>query len=265
VPVSSRPVFVADQLPSEGAQTLLDGPEGRHAATVRRLRAGELLILTDGQGELALCEVLDTGRDRVRLRVLRRASEPAPALRVTLVQALIKGQRGELAVELAVEAGIDAVVPWRAARCVAQWDPGPREAKALARWRQTAREAAKQSRRAWFPSVADPVSTTALGQRCAAAAGCLVLHERAPEALPSVPLPSAGELVLVVGPEGGLTADELTTLTVAGGRPVRLGPTILRSSSAGAVALGAIGALSKRWSLRHSGDIWTGQPRVALH
>ena len=244
---------------------MLDGPEGRHAATVRRLRAGERLMLTDGQGQLAVCEVLDTGRDQLRLRVLRRGSDPAPALHVTLAQALIKGQRGELSVELAVEAGVDAIVPWRAARCVAQWDAGPREAKALARWRQTAREAAKQSRRAWFPPVAAPVGITALEQRCAAAAGCLVLHERATEALPSVSLPRMGELLLIVGPEGGITEAELATLTAAGGRPVRLGPTVLRSSSAGAVALGAIGALSKRWVLRHSGDIWTDCPRIALH
>jgi 16S rRNA (uracil1498-N3)-methyltransferase len=113
--------------------------------------------------------------------------------------------------------------------------------------------------------VAEPVSTTVLAQRCAAAAGCLVLHEGATEPLPSVPLPRAGELLLIVGPEGGLTEAELVTLTAAGGRPVRLGPAVLRSSSAGVVALGAIGALSRRWTLRHSGDIWPAGPRIALH
>lgn len=253
--MSSLPMFLAGQLPTEGAEMLLEGPEGRHAATVRRVRTGECLTLTDGAGELALCEVLETGRDRLRLRVVRRGSEPAPSLHVTLAQALVKGERAELAVELAVEAGVDAVVPWRAARCVARWDGGPRGAKALARWRETAREAAKQSRRAWVPPVAEPVSTVALGQRCAAAAGCLVLHESASEILPSVLLPAAGELVLIVGPEGGITEAELAALTAAGGRPVRLGPGVLRSSSAGSVALGAIGALSQRWTLRHSGDI----------
>ncbi|MGH3539376.1 MAG: RsmE family RNA methyltransferase, partial [Pseudonocardiaceae bacterium] len=124
----------------------------------------------------------------------------------------------------------------------------PRGAKALCRWRQAAREAAKQSRRGWFPEVAEPLDTTALGQRCAAAAACLVLHESAAQPLPMVALPAAGELLLVVGPEGGITDVELATLTAAGGRPVRLGRGVLRSSSAGAVALGAIGALSQRWS-----------------
>jgi 16S rRNA (uracil1498-N3)-methyltransferase len=263
--VSSLPLFFAGQLPSEGAETMLDGPEGRHAATVRRLRSGERLVLTDGRGELALCEVVDTGRDRLRLRALRRRTEPAPALRVTLVQALVKGSRGELAVELATEAGVDAVLPWRAARCVAQWEEGPRGDKALSRWRDTAREAAKQSRRGWFPEVAGPVGTTELAQRCAAAAGCLVLHESATDPLSSAALPACGQLLLVVGPEGGITQAELATLTAAGGRPVRLGPGVLRSSSAGAVALGAIGALSLRWSLRHWGDLCPDDLREGLH
>lgn len=245
--MSTLPVFLAEQLPPEGAETMLDGPQGRHAATVRRLRVGERLMLTNGRGELALCDVLHAGRDRLQLRVLRRASEPAPALRVTLAQALVKGQRGELSVELATEAGVDAVLPWRATRCVARWDEGPRGAKALSRWRETAREAAKQSRRGWFPEVAEPVSLSELGQRCAAAAGCLVLHESATDPLPTVPLPAAGELLLVVGPEGGITEAELASLTAVGGRPVRLGPAVLHSSSAGAVALGAISALSQRW------------------
>jgi 16S rRNA (uracil1498-N3)-methyltransferase len=246
--VSSLPVFLAEQLPCVGGETTLDGPEGRHAATVRRLRAGESLILTDGCGELAVCEVLDAGRAQLRLKVLRRESQLAPVLRVTLAQALVKGPGGELSVELATEAGVDAVLPWRADRCVARWDDGPRGARALSRWRQAAQEAAKLSRRGWFPEVADPVDTNVLGQRCTAAAGCLVLHERATEPLTAVALPTAGELLVVVGPEGGITNSELATLTAAGGRPVRLGSGILRSCSAGIVALGAINALSRRWS-----------------
>lgn len=258
-------MFFSGQLPPEGTETILDGPEGRHAATVRRLRVGEHLVLSDGCGGLARCEVLDTGRDRLRLRVLGRRDEPAPALRVTLAQALVKGERGELAVELATEAGVDAVLPWRASRCVARWEEGPRGAKALSRWRETARQAAKQARRGWFPEVAEPVDTAMLAQRCAAAAGCLVLHETATDSLPSVPLPVLGELLLVVGPEGGITEAELTTLAAAGGRLVRLGSGVLRSSSAGVVALGAIGALSRRWTLRHSGGTWCDRTEIELH
>src|ERR687894_1105536 len=174
--MSSLPVFLAGQLPPEGTETILDGPEGRHAATVRRLRAGERLMLSDGRGGLAVCEVLDTGRDQLRLWVLHRRTEPAPALRVTLAQALVKGERGELAVELATEAGVDAVLPWRASRCVARWEAGPRGDRALARWRTTAREAAKQARRPWLPAGEEPVTTAALAQRGAAGPVALGLH-----------------------------------------------------------------------------------------
>lgn len=245
----SLPVFSSAVLPPEGATALLDGPEGRHAAAVRRIRTGEQLLLSDGGGGLARCEVLAAHRDSLDLRVLRRWREPPPALRVTLAQALVKGDRGELAVELATEAGVDALLPWRAQRCIARWDEGPRGAKALQRWRETARQAAKQARRAVVPEVGGAVDTVELAERCRAAAVALVLHEGATQPLPSVALPGEGEVLLVVGPEGGITDAELATLRAAGARPVRLGPQVLRASTAGAVALGALGALTARWAM----------------
>ncbi len=168
----------------------------------------------------------------------QRVVEPAPSPRVTLVQALAKGDRGELAVELATEVGVDAIVPWAAERCIVKWD-ADRGPKALARWRSTAHEAAKQSRRAWFPEVTDPVRTPDVaglpGQ-------LLVLHEDATEALSSVEL--TGDVVLVVGPEGGIGADELAVL---GGTPVRLGSSVLRTSTAGAAAIAVVSARTRRW------------------
>jgi 16S rRNA (uracil1498-N3)-methyltransferase len=244
--VTTLPVFLVARLPDTD-HGVLDGPEGRHAATVRRLRAGESLVLSDGSGGLANCTVQTVDRDSVGLAVLRRWTEPRPQPRVVLAQALVKGDRGELAVELATEAGVDEVLPWRAQRCVARWEDGPRGDKALARWRTTAREAAKQARRAWCPSVGEPVDTAALAVRAGQADLAVVLHESADRGLVDVPLPAAGDLLLVVGPEGGITDDELDTLAAAGALPVRLGPTVLRSSTAGAVALGALGALTRRW------------------
>jgi 16S rRNA (uracil1498-N3)-methyltransferase len=243
--VTGLPVFLVEDLPGVGP-AVLGGEEGRHAA-VRRLRPGEELVLSDGRGGMALCAATRVDRDALGLDVRRHWHEPAPRPRVVLAQALVKGDRGELAVELATEAGVDAVLPWRAARCVARWDDGPRGAKALARWRATAREAAKQARRAWLPAVEEPVGTKALAERAAAAAGALVLHEAATEPLASVDLPEHGDLLLVVGPEGGITDDELATLTGAGARAVRLGTTVLRASTAAAVALGALGVLTRRW------------------
>lgn len=224
---------------------------------MRRTRVGERLLLGDGRGGLADAEVTSVGRDSLRLAVLGRRTVPAPCPTVTLAQALVKGDRGELAVELATEAGVDAVLPWRAARCVARWDDGPRGDKALARWRSTVLSATKQSRRAWLPEVGEPVGTSALAARCAAADAALVLHESAGESIAAavrellpaevVVAPRGVELVLVVGPEGGITEDELASLCAVGARPVRLGPEVLRASTAAAVALGALGVLTGRW------------------
>lgn len=237
------PLFLLDAIP-DGGQVVLDGPEGRHAATVKRLRPGEAVLLGDGRGVVAPAVVAGVGRDVVELTVTDRTVVPAPSPRVVVAQALVKGDRGELAVELATEAGVDALVPWTAARCVARWAGD----KGLARWQRTAREAAKQARRAWVPPVAEPVTTRELAARVAAADCALVLHEAATAALTEVDLPAAGEILLAVGPEGGITDDELGLLTAAGAQPVRLGPEVLRASTAAAVALGAIGVLTGRWA-----------------
>ena len=241
------PLFLLAELPA-GDHAVLDGPEGRHAATVKRLRPGEEVLLGDGRGQLAHAVVAATGRDVVDLTIGSRCSVAAPSPRVVVAQALVKGERGELAVELATEAGVDALVPWQAARCVARWAEGARGDKGLARWRATAREAAKQARRAWVPPVAEPVSTRALAARVADVACAVVLHESATAALAEVTLPAEGEVLLIVGPEGGITDDELGVLTGAGATAVRLGPEVLRASTAAAVALGALGGLTRRWS-----------------
>ncbi|MCO1656654.1 16S rRNA (uracil(1498)-N(3))-methyltransferase [Pseudonocardia humida] len=245
--MSTAPLFLVESVPASGP-LLLDGPEGRHAAAVKRLRVGEAVLVADGRGGLGRAEVVAVAKDAVELVVAGRTALAPPAVRVTLAQALVKGDRGELAVELATEAGVDEVLPWKAARCIARWEPGPRGDKALARWRATVREAAKQARRAWVPSVGEPLTTAALAARVAAADLALVLHESATVGLAELDLPAAGELLLVVGPEGGLSDGEIAELTAAGARAVRLGPEVLRASTAAAVALGALGALTGRWA-----------------
>jgi 16S rRNA (uracil1498-N3)-methyltransferase len=243
--VTTRPVFLVDALP-DGASTVLDGAEGHHAATVRRLRAGEELVLADGVGGVADCVVTGPAPGGLRLAVtaVRRLAPPEP--RFVLVQALAKGDRGELAVELAVELGVDEVVPWAAVRSVVRWE-GPRGQRSLERWRSTARAAAKQSRRAWLPAVAEPASTRDVAGLIGAAAGALVLHEAAEVPLASAPLPKAGDLLLIVGPEGGLDDAELAAFTAAGATAVRLGAPVLRTSTAGAAALAALSLRTGRW------------------
>ncbi len=237
----SNPVFLADDL--SGAHVLLTGPEGHHAATVRRLRTGEVVDVVDGLGTRATCVVTGVAKDLVRLDVTARSSEQAPAPRLVLAQALAKGDRGELAVELATEVGVDQIVPWTAARCVQQWH-GERGERSLEKWRSTAREAAKQSRRAWWPVVSEPQRLAGLA---ALPGQLLVLHASAAQPLTGIDLAADGDVVLIVGPEGGLTSDELDALVEAGAAVVRLGRSVLRTSTAGAAAAAVVSARTGRW------------------
>jgi 16S rRNA (uracil1498-N3)-methyltransferase len=230
-----------------GAGFVLDGDEGRHAATVRRIRAGERIDLADGDGVIAHCEVSVAGRDRLDLRVDGVERLPAPNLRLALAQALAKGGRDEQAVETATEVGVDLVLPWQAGRSVVRWQ-GERGERARHRWETIAREAAKQSRRAWVPGVEPARTTSALARRSAESALALVLHEAAERPLLDVELPAAGELLVIVGPEGGIGDDELGVLAGAGALSVRLGPEVLRASTAGPVALGWLAARTGRWA-----------------
>jgi 16S rRNA (uracil1498-N3)-methyltransferase len=245
-------LFYIDALPETGELAVVDGDAGFHAATVRRIRRGETLILGDGAGGLARCAVEESGRDGLQARVVDRWQIPPAQPPVTVVQALPKTERSELAIELATEAGADSFVAWRAARCVARWE-GSRAEKGLRRWRAVARAAAEQSRRAHIPSVDGVLTTESLSQRIsdAVASGAsvlvLVLHESAGAHLKDLPLAQAKSVMLVVGPEGGIARDELAALTDAGAVAVRLGPTVLRTSTAAAVALGALGVLTSRW------------------
>jgi 16S rRNA (uracil1498-N3)-methyltransferase len=244
-------LFYIDAVPQTGELAVVGGDEGFHAATVRRIRRGEQLVLGDGVGGLARCVVEQTGRDGLQARVLDRWQVPPVQPPVTVVQALPKAERSELAIELATEAGADALVAWQAARCVARWE-GARAEKGLRRWRAVTRAAAQQSRRAHIPSVDGVLSTAALSQRIGEAVQSggtvLALHESAAGQLTDLGLAQAKSVMLVVGPEGGIAPDELAAVTEAGALAVRLGPTVLRTSTAAAVALGALGVLTPRWN-----------------
>ncbi|CAL9412869.1 Ribosomal RNA small subunit methyltransferase E [Nocardiopsis dassonvillei] len=242
------PVFLADTVDPAADTVTLTGPEGHHASAVRRIRAGEAVDLTDGRGLRLRCTVVDTGRDHIVCRVLERTEEPAPHPRLTVVQALAKGDRGEAAVEMMTEAGVDAVVPWSAERSITRWK-GDRAAKSLAKWRATAREAAKQARRARFPEVAEPADRAAVADLLAAADLGVVLHEDASLRLSEVEVPDGGGtgVVLVVGPEGGFSDAELDAFEAAGAVRALLGSSVLRTSTAGVAALAVLQARTGRW------------------
>ena len=233
----SLPVHVVPALGgvAVGDEVTVEGDEAHHAVAVRRLRVGERVVLTDGAGVSVVAVVSSTGK-RVFAAVAEevRASD-APEPEVVVVQAIPKGDRGELAVEVLTEVGAARIVPWAATRSVAVWK-GERAAKSLTRWRSTAREAAKQARRSWFPAVAELASTAEVEGLVRGADLAVVLHEEATGPLAALDVPAAGRIVVVVGPEGGLTDEEVAAFVAAGAVSVRLGAEVLRPSPAGLAA-----------------------------
>ena len=241
------PVFWTDRLDAGvGQRVTLEGDEGRHAVAVRRLRVGEELVIGDGNGRSVVAQIEEVAKNSLVAVVSEVRERQAPEPRITVVQAIPKGDRGELAVEMLTEVGVDRIVPWAASRCVAVWR-GERAAKSLAKWRSTAREAAKQARRDFVPEVTEVVTTADLVAMVGEADVAMVLHESATSGITALEAPATGEIVLVVGPEGGVSPDELEALGSAGAHVVRLGESVLRTSTAGVVAAGVVLAGTDRW------------------
>lgn len=230
-----------------GSTVTVEGDEAHHAVVVRRLRVGERVALTDGRGTSVVGEVASTGKRAFTTVAATVSSVPPPEPRIVVVQALPKGDRGELAVEVLTEVGVAAIVPWAAARSVAVWK-GERAARSLGRWRSTAREAAKQARRTWLPDVQELATIAGVVELVTSADLAVVLHEEATGTLAGLDVPDSGVVVVVVGPEGGLAPEEVAALEAAGARPVRLGAEVLRTSTAGVAAVSALLARTPRWS-----------------
>lgn len=245
--MTTPPLFhvPADRL--DAAVVTLDGAEGRHAARVRRIRAGERVQLSDGAGRRVLCEVTGVAPDALTCTVLDRTDVPRPEPWLVVVQALVKGDGAERAVETMTEAGVDEIVPWQADRSIVRWR-GDRAEKSSRRWRETATQAAKQARRAWTPVVTDVAGTGELTARVRSAAAAYVLDGDDGRPPPTLDPPVSGEVVVVVGPEGGIAPGEMDAFAAAGAEPLRLGPTVLRSATAGTVAAAVLLARTPRWA-----------------
>lgn len=243
--LDGAPLFLVESLPDTDELTV-DGAEGRHAVEVLRLTPGERVRVGDGQGVVAEGDVVAAGAGGLRVAVRARFEVPPPSPDFVLVQALPKGDHGPLAVDLATELGVDRIVPWTASRCVTRWRED-RVAKGVAKWRSAARAASKQSRRSRVPEVTEPMTTREVCGLLAEADLAVVLHEQARRPLAELEIPPSGTVVVVVGPEGGLSDGEVVAFRAAGAEAVRLGPEVLRTSTAGAAALAALSART-RWA-----------------
>lgn len=239
-------LFIADLADAgPGATVTLGGDEGRHAVAVRRIAVGETILIADGSGLAVRGPVTATDKAGLTIVVDEVLRTPPSPVRYVAVQALAKGDRAELAVEVLTELGVDEIVPWQASRSIVKWTDDRTE-RNLAKWRSTAREASKQSRRFRVPVVSLPMRTRELALRVPQTALTLVLHEEADTSIGEVELPASGDLMLVVGPEGGIAPEELQAFEVTGARVVRISDGVLRTSTAGVVALAQVQALASR-------------------
>ncbi|MFT4123725.1 MAG: 16S rRNA (uracil(1498)-N(3))-methyltransferase [Microbacteriaceae bacterium] len=238
-------LYIDESLPSEAVagSITVGGAEGRHAVTVARLAAGERVRVGNGRGLVAEGIVVAVSPGEFTLAVERADVEARPEPALVLAQALAKGDRDELAVQASTELGVDAVIPWQAQRSVSRWE-GAKLRKGVDRWRAITREAGKQAMRSWLPEVLEPMTTKQL----AALDGVrlLALDPRGETPITAVQ-PDGRDLVLIVGPEGGIAPEEAERLAAAGAERVRLGPTVLRTSTAGPAAIAALSARLGRW------------------
>jgi len=235
-----EPLFHKDNLVAEvGSLVELDGPEGKHAVQVRRMRQGEAIQLSDGKGLRVRGTVAQLTGSTLKLEVLEVIKEEMPSRRITLVQALAKGDRDELAIQAATELGVMGIIPWQASRSISRWD-GPKIAKGQARWQQIVSEAAKQSLRAFTPEVKNIVDTKELAALASSFDLVLVLDTSATMSIEEAGIPSSGSIALVVGPEGGIEQSELDALEAAGAKLVSLGANVLRTSTAGPALIAAL-------------------------
>jgi 16S rRNA (uracil1498-N3)-methyltransferase len=238
-----------------GSLFVLDGAEARHAVTVKRLAVGEPVDIADGAGKRITGTVTDAAPAQLTVECTSVSAEPRPDIRLVLVQALAKGDRDELAIETATELGIDAVIPWQSERSIVRWK-GERAAKAHGKWQSAVTAAAKQARRAWIPEVRPAVDTQALAREVAEAGLAVILHEDAVTPLRRVlgkwseehqEASGPGEILLIVGPEGGISPREVTRLCSAGAVTALLGPHVLRSSTAGPAGVVVASDVLGRW------------------
>ena len=238
--------YISEELETAavGDRVAITGPEARHAVTVSRLAVGETVAIGNGAGLVVTGQVVTAEHTELAITVESVVEEPRRSPAVFLAQALAKGDRDELAVQAATELGVDGVIPWTAARSISRWE-GAKIAKGRDRWTAVVREASKQSMRSWIPDVLDLVTTKQL-VRLTEGARMLVLEPTAQLTLGALET-GTEDLILVVGPEGGISPQELDALAAAGASVVRLGDEVLRTSTAGPAALAVLNVKLGRW------------------
>lgn len=260
----SNPVFYAEPADlaglGAGDNYVLTGAEARHAVSVKRLEAGEAVEISDGRGLRLVCRVEAAHQGELHVSVVERSVEQRSDSELVLVQALAKGDRDELAIEMATELGVDSVFPWQAERSIVRWKMD-KASKGVIKWRNVVAAAAKQARRTRVPLVGELLGTASLTSLIEESSLTLLLHEDATESIPAILVQIKADslaldantggtfrqIVMIVGPEGGISEKEIAAFTQAGARMTILGPHVLRSSTAGPAAVVLLSQELGRW------------------
>lgn len=238
------PVFIVPELPTSGEVEII-GDEARHAISAVRIKLNERISLTDGHGGRAVAEVIELNRKSLRVTIIEHATDHAPYVELSVLQALTKGDRARETVELLTEAGVDRIIPWAAKRSIGQWKS---DVDSLAKWQVWARESTKQSRRSWIPQVSSPQTLIEITERFNEFDLVLLFHESDGEKLSAVlKTVNPRKVLIIIGPEGGVAEDEVSAFIAAGARSVSMGQPIFRSAHAGAAALAAVQTALEIW------------------
>ena len=230
-----------------GSTFVLGGPEAKHAVGVRRMIPGEAIAISDGSGLKIRGKLSKVSKDTLEMSVESVELVPAPSVRLHLVQALAKGDRDELAIQACTELGVYGVIPWQADRSISIWKDD-KKIKGQTRWQTIVTEAAKQSLRAFAPSVEVVQNSQELISRLSDFDSVMILDPEAKTSINQASIPSSGSIAIVVGPEGGISDSELEAFASAGFTSVRLGAGVLRTSTAGMAAVSYLQAKLGDWN-----------------
>ena len=233
--------FVEDLPTTVGARYEFDSEDAHHAIKVLRISAGEIFNLSDGNGSWSLVSVDNVNKKSMKVTVLETGYQEALKENFTIIQAIPKGDRIKESIEMSTEGGADRIVMWKAARSIGRAD------EKIEKLQQTAREASKQSRRFRIPAVVGVATTKEIIDEIAKVDLALVFHESATMTISQVVSPGAQKIAIIIGPEGGLTDEELETFAGAGAKVVLMGRPILRSAHAGLAALAAVNTALSVW------------------
>jgi 16S rRNA (uracil1498-N3)-methyltransferase len=230
-----------------GSVFVLGGPEAKHAVSVRRMNVGEAIAVSDGAGLKVRGKVAKVLKDTLEVLVESVDAINPPSTKLVLVQALAKGDRDELAIQACTELGVFEVIPWQADRSISIWKAEKKQ-KGQTRWQTIVTEAAKQSLRAFVPRVSEVLDSAELIQVLRGFDQVLILDPEAESSITERNTPIVGSVAIVVGPEGGISEEELAAFAEAGFSSVHLGSGVLRTSTAGMAAISFLQAKLGEWS-----------------